>query len=65
MGFEVAEVALAFGADDFGSTMLEENVVSQASNDTHCNVRIEEIQSIIKQAGYQYQQRLTDYSKAL
>ena len=65
MGFEIAEVALAFGADDFGSTMLEENVVSQASNDTHCNVRIEEIQSIIKQAGYEYEQRLTDYSKAL
>lgn len=64
MGFEVAEVALAFGADDFGSTMLEENVVSQASNDTYCNARIDEIQAIIKQAGYQYQQRLTDYSSA-
>ncbi len=62
MGFEVAEVALEFGADDFGSTMLEENVVSQASNDTHCNARIDEIQTIIRQAGYEYRQRLTDYS---
>ncbi len=30
MGFKVAQTALYFGANDFGSTMLEENVVSQA-----------------------------------
>ena len=30
MGYKVAQTALFFGANDFGSTMLEENVVSQA-----------------------------------
>ncbi len=30
MGYKVAQTALYFGANDFGSTMLEENVVSQA-----------------------------------
>jgi len=61
MGFQVAQVALEFGADDFGSTMLEENVVSQASSTTHCNVRVEEIRSIIQSAGYEYAQRDTAY----
>ncbi len=30
MGYKVAQTALYFGCNDFGSTMLEENVVSQA-----------------------------------
>src|SRR5699024_3336672 len=30
MGYKVAQTSLFFGNNDFGSTMLEENVVSQA-----------------------------------
>ena len=41
MGFKVAQTALYYGANDFGSTMLEENVVSVAGghNRTHATVR--------------------------
>ncbi|RIH80705.1 Cyclic dehypoxanthine futalosine synthase [Calidithermus terrae] len=41
MGFKVAQTALYYGANDFGSTMLEENVVSVAAghNRTHATVR--------------------------
>lgn len=41
MGFKVAQAALYYGANDFGSTMLEENVVSAAGghNRTHATVR--------------------------
>ena len=41
LGFKVAQVALYYGANDFGSTMLEENVVSVAAghNRTHATVR--------------------------
>lgn len=41
MGFKVAQAALYYGANDFGSTMLEENVVSVAGghNRTHATVR--------------------------
>jgi len=41
MGFKVAQAALYYGANDFGSTMLEENVVSVAAghNRTHATVR--------------------------
>ncbi len=41
MGFKVAQAALYYGANDFGSTMLEENVVSAAAghNRTHATVR--------------------------
>jgi cyclic dehypoxanthinyl futalosine synthase len=30
MGAKVAQIGLFFGADDFGSTMMEENVVASA-----------------------------------
>jgi cyclic dehypoxanthinyl futalosine synthase len=49
-GPKVAQVALSFGADDFGSTMLEENVVAA----TGVGFRLErrEIEHLIRQAGY-------------
>jgi len=31
-GPDIGEIALRFGADDFGSVMFEENVVSSAGN---------------------------------
>jgi dehypoxanthine futalosine cyclase len=42
MGFKVAQAALFYGANDFGSTMLEENVVSAAGGHsrTHATVRL-------------------------
>jgi cyclic dehypoxanthinyl futalosine synthase len=52
MGFKVAQTALYYGANDFGSTMLEENVVSVAAghNRTHATVR--QIMRHIADAGF-------------
>jgi len=54
-GSKIAQVALSFGADDFGSTMLEENVVAA----TGVGFRLDrgEIETLIGQAGYQPQVR--------
>ncbi len=61
MGEKVAQVALAFGADDFGSTMLEENVVSQGGRGTHCTMTAADIQRHIREAGFVPVQRDTRY----
>jgi cyclic dehypoxanthinyl futalosine synthase len=50
-GGKVAQIALKFGADDFGSTMLEENVV--AATGVGFRLPREEIESLIRQAGYE------------
>jgi cyclic dehypoxanthinyl futalosine synthase len=50
-GPKVAQVALKFGADDFGSTMLEENVV--AATGVGFRLQRDEIETLIRQAGYQ------------
>ncbi len=50
-GPKVAQLALKFGADDFGSTMLEENVV--AATGVGFRLPREEIETLICQAGYQ------------
>jgi cyclic dehypoxanthinyl futalosine synthase len=50
-GGKVAQVALKFGADDFGSTMLEENVV--AATGVGFRLPREEIELLIRQAGYE------------
>jgi cyclic dehypoxanthinyl futalosine synthase len=49
-GPKVAQVALKFGADDFGSTMLEENVV--AATGVGFRLLRREIETLIRQAGY-------------
>jgi cyclic dehypoxanthinyl futalosine synthase len=54
-GPKVAQVALKFGADDFGSTMLEENVV--AATGVGFRLSREEIDTLIRQAGYEAQVR--------
>jgi len=51
MGPDVAARALMFGADDYGSTMLEENVVSQAGAAHSCQAELE-IQTRIRAAGF-------------
>jgi cyclic dehypoxanthinyl futalosine synthase len=54
-GDKIAQVALQFGANDFGSTMIEENVVAAAG--VHYRLPKEEIIRLIKDAGYQAVQR--------
>jgi cyclic dehypoxanthinyl futalosine synthase len=52
-------VALQYGANDFGSVMMEENVVSAAGT-TFC-LNKEEIESLIREAGYDARRRNTWY----
>ncbi|MBW2134519.1 MAG: dehypoxanthine futalosine cyclase [Deltaproteobacteria bacterium] len=54
-GAKVAQVALKFGANDFGSTMIEENVV--AATGVGFRLSQEEIIRQITTAGYQARQR--------
>jgi cyclic dehypoxanthinyl futalosine synthase len=59
-GAKIAQVALEFGANDFGSTMIEENVVAAAG--VSFRMSRQEIVSIIKDAGYTPAQRDTCYN---
>ncbi|MEX2535366.1 MAG: CofH family radical SAM protein [Trueperaceae bacterium] len=61
MGYKVAQTALFFGANDFGSTMLEENVVSQAGAKHRSTAEHEIIRQIV-QAGFRPVQRDSDYN---
>ena len=60
MGLKVGQVALRFGANDFGSLMMEENVVSSAGT-TH-RATIAEMERCIRDAGYDARRRRQDYS---
>ena len=60
MGHKVGQVALRFGANDFGSLMMEENVVSAAG--TTYRTTLAEIDRIIRDAGYEPRRRRQDYS---
>jgi len=60
MGLKVGQVALRFGANDFGSLMMEENVVSAAGT-TH-RATIVEMERAIRDAGYAVRRRRQDYS---
>jgi cyclic dehypoxanthinyl futalosine synthase len=60
MGLKVGQVALRFGANDFGSLMMEENVVSSAGT-TH-RASIAEMERCIRDAGYEVRRRRQDYS---
>ena len=59
-GPKVAQIALYFGANDFGSTMIEENVVAAAGVSHRLSEA--EIRRLIKEAGFLPQQRLMDYT---
>ena len=52
MGFRVAQTALYYGANDFGSTMLEENVVSAAGGYDRTHATVAQIQRLIRAAGF-------------
>jgi cyclic dehypoxanthinyl futalosine synthase len=51
----IGQVALKYGANDFGSVMMEENVVSSAGTTFRLNAA--EIESLIRDAGYQPHRR--------
>jgi cyclic dehypoxanthinyl futalosine synthase len=59
LGPEVGEVGLRFGANDFGSVMIEENVVSQAG--AHFMLTSEQIEHHIRQAGFTPARRNMEY----
>ncbi len=61
MGYKVAQTALHFGANDFGSTMLEENVVSQAGASHQSTSEAEIIRQIVD-AGFRPKQRDSLYN---
>ena len=56
MGYKVAQTALFFGCNDFGSTMLEENVVSQAGAKHRATPEREIVRQIVE-AGFAPRQR--------
>jgi cyclic dehypoxanthinyl futalosine synthase len=54
-GPSIGQVALKYGANDFGSVMMEENVVSSAGTTFRLNA--EQIESLIHDAGYEPRRR--------
>jgi cyclic dehypoxanthinyl futalosine synthase len=58
-GTKIGQVALFFGADDMGSIMIEENVVSAAG--TTYRATTEDFVHLIRNAGFRPQQRDTLY----
>lgn len=58
-GPAMGQVALKFGANDFGSLMMEENVVSSAG--TSFRLSLEEMRRLIGEAGYEARQRDNEY----
>ena len=58
-GPKIAQMALGYGANDFGSVMIEENVVSAAGNKFILNS--EEFERIIRDAQYEPKRRNTRY----
>jgi cyclic dehypoxanthinyl futalosine synthase len=58
MGLKVGQTALRFGCNDFGSLMIEENVVS-AANTTH-RTTTDEIERLVQDAGFKVARRRQD-----
>ncbi|DAC69546.1 MAG TPA: CofH family radical SAM protein [Candidatus Poseidoniales archaeon] len=60
MGLGIAQIGLSAGADDIGSTMMEENVVS-ASGTTRTSASELELRKMIELAGFRPVKRDSDY----
>jgi cyclic dehypoxanthinyl futalosine synthase len=60
-GAKIAQMALSFGADDLGSTMIEENVVAAAG--AHFRLSREEMVRLAGDLGYKARQRDTFYAQ--
>jgi cyclic dehypoxanthinyl futalosine synthase len=58
-GPKIGQMALRYGASDFGSVMMEENVVSKAG--TSFRLQAQEIERLIAEAGYEPRRRNTWY----
>ncbi len=58
-GKKTGQVALHFGADDFGGTLFEENV--HLATGHHNKTTIAEIETLIREAGFTPAQRDTEY----
>ncbi len=54
-GLEIGQIALKYGANDLGSIMIEENVVSQAG--TTFQMTVPDMHRLIKDLGYEPHQR--------
>jgi len=54
-GQEIGQIALKFGANDLGSIMIEENVVSQAG--TTFRMGVDDMKRLIRDLGYEPHQR--------
>ena len=59
-GPDIGQVALRYGANDFGSVMMEENVVSSAGT-TFC-LNAAQIETLIREAGYEPRRRNNWYA---
>jgi cyclic dehypoxanthinyl futalosine synthase len=60
-GKKIGQLALSFGADDMGSIMIEENVVSSAG--TSYRISQDEMEHLISSAGYIPRQRTNLYER--
>lgn len=60
-GKKIGQLGLSFGADDMGSIMIEENVVSAAG--TAYRMSQDEMEHLIRQAGYTPRQRTNLYER--
>jgi cyclic dehypoxanthinyl futalosine synthase len=60
-GKKIGQTGLAFGCDDMGSIMIEENVVSAAG--AHYTMTQDEMEHLIRRAGYQPRQRTNLYER--
>ena len=58
-GKQAGQIALHFGADDWGGTLFEENVHRAA--DYVNRITVEEIVTLIRDAGFTPAQRTTEY----
>ncbi len=54
-GPKIGQIALKYGANDFGSVMMEENVVSKAG--TSYRLAVDDIQRLVTEAGYEARAR--------
>jgi cyclic dehypoxanthinyl futalosine synthase len=59
-GPKIAQLSLFFGANDFGSTMIEENVVAAAG--VGFRLSEQEIRKLVEGAGFTPRQRTMDYT---
>ncbi len=60
-GPRIAQVSLRYGVNDFGSTMLEENVVSAAGTSHTQEMGLQNMERFIADAGYEPRRRNTAY----